>query len=323
MDPLVSVIIPVYNVKDYLHEALDSVIGQTYKNIEILIIDDGSTDGSETICDEFALDPRVTVIHQDNGGLSNARNAGLDLAQGEYICFLDPDDAYHPAFIAILVNEAINSHAEMVACRYTEQNSTAKLGVYKRRRVPSRPVLSSGVYSREDALRSLVKGDLDVSVWDKLYKGNLWSSIRFPDGRNSEDIDTIYLVMSACQIVSMIDEALYFKRDQLESIAHDYSAKNVRDMMLACSILEEMILSAQTGLFSDSDVEQYKQHTLNAFMDLFFKCYKDKTLRNEIREKILKRGRAIKQWNIRTMVAYTMVRYMPVLFRWIYVLSPL
>ena len=109
MEPLVSVIIPVYNVAPYLREALDSVIHQTYHSLQILIIDDGSTDGSASICDEYLSDPRVIVIHQDNRGLSNARNVGLDLMTGEYTAFLDSDDAYHPTFIENLVDIILNS----------------------------------------------------------------------------------------------------------------------------------------------------------------------------------------------------------------------
>ncbi len=96
MDPLVSVIVPVYNVLPYLQEALDSLIGQTYRELEIILIDDGSTDGSGDVCDEYAeRDQRINVIHQENKGLSAARNVGLDEANGDYIAFLDPDDAFH------------------------------------------------------------------------------------------------------------------------------------------------------------------------------------------------------------------------------------
>lgn len=106
--PLVSVIVPVYNVKPYLNEALDSVINQTYRNQEIILIDDGSTDGSGEICDEYATrDNRIKVIHQTNQGLSAARNAGLDIMHGSVISFLDSDDAFHPQMIEIMLHEMI------------------------------------------------------------------------------------------------------------------------------------------------------------------------------------------------------------------------
>ena len=96
---LVSVIIPVYNVKPYLKEALDSVVQQTYRKLEIIIVDDGSTDGSDKICDMYRQDTRVTVVHQENRGLSNARNTGMSMMKGDVVAFLDSDDAYYPDMI--------------------------------------------------------------------------------------------------------------------------------------------------------------------------------------------------------------------------------
>lgn len=175
MNPLVSVIIPVYNVKPYLREALNSVIEQNYKRMEIIIVDDGSTDGSENICDEYISDPRVLVIHQENQGLSGARNTGLSLFKGDYLCFLDPDDAYHPAFIERLLENALSTNSEMVACKYIVQRTTGEISTDNRKITQSFPRLASGTYSREEALRNLVEGDLNVFVWNKLYKGNLWN----------------------------------------------------------------------------------------------------------------------------------------------------
>ena len=106
-DPLVSVIIPVYNVEPYLKEALDSVLDQSYQNLEIILIDDGSTDRSGKICDDYSeTDDRIRVIHQENKGLSSARNKGLDLMHGELVAFLDPDDAYHPDYVSAMTKRS-------------------------------------------------------------------------------------------------------------------------------------------------------------------------------------------------------------------------
>ena len=118
MGPLVSVIVPVYNVLPYLREALDSVINQTYKNLEILIVDDGSTDGSGEVCDEYLSDPRVIVIHQENKGLSGARNTGLDRMTGEYVAFIDSDDAFKPEMIERMLETITRNKAEMSICGY-------------------------------------------------------------------------------------------------------------------------------------------------------------------------------------------------------------
>ncbi len=119
MEALVSVIIPVYNVRLYLREALDSVLAQTYRNLEILVVDDGSDDRSEAICDEYAeKDARIAVIHQKNKGLSGARNTGLDIVRGDFIAFLDSDDAYCPNMLRMMVDVAQQSGTDLVECNF-------------------------------------------------------------------------------------------------------------------------------------------------------------------------------------------------------------
>jgi len=117
--PLVSVIIPVYNVAKFLRESLDSAVNQTYKNLEIILVDDGSTDGSEIICDEYAgLDSRIKVIHQKNKGLSEARNTGLDIMTGSIVSFLDSDDVFYPDNIRRMVETMLTTNADVVTCRH-------------------------------------------------------------------------------------------------------------------------------------------------------------------------------------------------------------
>ena len=124
----VSIIIPVYNMKDYLEEAIESVISQTYKNIEIILIDDGSNDGSEKICDDYAnLDSRIKVIHQENKGLSAARNKGLEIMTGDYVAYLDPDDVYHPNMIEKLYNKIISEDVDCVIGDFISRRTTKKL----------------------------------------------------------------------------------------------------------------------------------------------------------------------------------------------------
>ncbi len=125
---LVSVIIPVFNTAQYLVEALDSAIHQTYEKLEIIIIDDGSTDDSGKMCDEYArIDERVVVVHQHNSGLSVARNVGLNMMTGEAVAFLDSDDAYHPDFIRIMVEALIREKTDLVVCRYITHSETGNM----------------------------------------------------------------------------------------------------------------------------------------------------------------------------------------------------
>ena len=121
MEKLISVIIPVYNVVNYFDRCINSIINQTFKNLEIIIVDDGSTDGSSEACDKIAkIDNRIKVIHQINMGLSAARNAGLNIATGEYIAFVDSDDYLHPRMYEILYKEMTKNEVDMVICEFNE-----------------------------------------------------------------------------------------------------------------------------------------------------------------------------------------------------------
>ena len=161
--PLISIIIPVYNVASYLREALDSAIHQTYEKLEIIIIDDGSTDGSGEICDEYSDDSRVIIIHQTHQGVSAARNTGLELARGDYIAFLDPDDAYHLSFIRSMLEVTFRENADIVICKYYQLQTIKQMDAGEKRIIL--PSAKPGAYSRKDAIRSLFDGELQIKIW--------------------------------------------------------------------------------------------------------------------------------------------------------------
>lgn len=180
MASLVSVIIPVYNVAPYLREALDS------------------------------------VIHQENHGLSNARNTGIEKATGDYIAFLDPDDAFALTFIEKML-EAIQD-TDIAVCRYTVQRTEKALTSSQKTKRTSEPRAKKGKYKREEALHCLIDGKINCNVWNKLYKSKLWNTIRFPEGHNYEDIDTTYKILDIAKNVSLIDNILCFHRKRPGSI---------------------------------------------------------------------------------------------------------
>lgn len=201
MKPLISVIIPVYEVEKYLKRAVDSVLAQTYTNLEIILVDDGSPDGCPAICDSYAAkEARVRVIHKENGGLSDARNAGIDIAGGDYIAFLDSDDYYAPCFIEVLYEELKKADAQVALCRY---EVTDELSVsdgpdfnsvflqYKQGNV------SSEVYDREEMLLNqydakCCDATYFIVAWNKLYKTSLFKNVRYPKGKIHEDEATTY-----------------------------------------------------------------------------------------------------------------------------------
>lgn len=168
-EPLVSVIIPVYNVEMYLRECVDSVINQTYKNIEVILVDDGSTDASGEICDEYAkIDSRITVIHEENGGLSVARNTGLNAANGNYIYYLDSDDYIETTMFSVLVCIAEEKNADIVffdAQSFTDNGSEVKQSYIAKNDYPE-------CCGREMFARLQDNGDFHSPVWLMFYNGD-------------------------------------------------------------------------------------------------------------------------------------------------------
>ena len=211
----VSVVVPVYNVAEYLSKCVKSLIAQTYKNIEIILVDDGATDQSGGICDDFQKkDERIKVIHKENGGLSSARNAGIEAATGEYIAFVDSDDFVAECYIEKLLDACITNNCKVSACAYYEYYSQDDM-----RFVGGE---NSTVKSREDAIKDIftMKNEICVVAWNKLYAKELFENKanRYPEGRIHEDVFTTYKFCAAVDRVAYINEPLYFYVQRAGSI---------------------------------------------------------------------------------------------------------
>ena len=268
MDPLVSVIVPVYNVYPYLHEAIDSVINQTYTNLEIILIDDGSTDGSGEICDEYAeRDSRIRVIHQDNKGLSTARNIGLDSMNGEILAFLDPDDAFHYSFIEKSLAVMINEDADMVLCKYDIQYTTAHMKTTSSKK--TQPLIAPGVFDRNEVLSSLVNCKINVSVWNKLYRRKLWNSIRFHEGHVCEDHEAIFKICSLCEKICVLSDVLYIHRKRPGSITAVHSLNNLNDALLAYIRTESFVRANSPAIFSRGQLSAFELHHVRRILSLY------------------------------------------------------
>lgn len=204
-EDLISVVVPVYNVVNYLEECLDSLIAQKYPNKEIIIVDDGSTDGSSRICDEFAEKyDCVKLIRQENAGLSAARNAGLEAAKGEFICFVDSDDYVLPGYIAKMHKTLIKNGFDICVCGYDNF-------------IP--PEMS--LIGSEATIRLLTQQiNMDILAWNKMYRRSLFIDydIRYPKGEIHEDNLTTYKLYSHAKRVSYIQETLYHYRSRGNSI---------------------------------------------------------------------------------------------------------
>ena len=225
--PPVSIVIPVYNVSRYLPRCLESVLSQTYQNIEVLIVDDGSTDGSGSICDRFAeRDPRIRVIHTDNRGLSAARNLGLESISGAFISFIDSDDWIEPNTVETLVKAALQTKADVVTMKACMEyvGKTSYPQVVKKR---------SHVYRGGDILAAYAEGLLGNAAWNKLYRAECFRDLRFPYGHNYEDVVVAWKLMKGLSenggAVAALSEVLYHFRARKSSISHTWTLDNVCD----------------------------------------------------------------------------------------------
>lgn len=221
MSQLITVIIPVYNVERYIRRCIDSICNQTYREIEIILIDDGSTDDSGKMCDEAALsDPRIRVIHKVNGGLSDARNAGLDVMHGKYVTFVDSDDFVARDYIEKLYRAIISGNADVSICAesYVMLDADANIKTLKR---PLRDYDGALLMTAEEALSVMLKQDLyDAAAWAKLYCADLFMEVRYPAGYAYEDIGTTYKLFLKSKKVVYVGEHLYFYLQREGSILH-------------------------------------------------------------------------------------------------------
>lgn len=204
-DPLVSVIIPIYKVEKYLNKCVDSIVNQTYKNIEIILIDDGSPDGCPHMCDEWAKkDGRIRVLHKSNSGLSDARNIGIQICKGEYICFVDSDDWCEPTLVQLLLESCLENQVLLSVCgRYDHFEGRDEVQINKC------PLKNEIVDSRVFTSRMLIGDHCDCSAWGKMYHRSLWNTVQFPQGRIYEDVAIMYKVVLGVTYVAMINKPLY------------------------------------------------------------------------------------------------------------------
>lgn len=219
MNELISVVVPVYRVEMYLHECVDSILNQTYRNLEVILVDDGSPDGCPEICDEYAAkDERVKVIHKKNGGLSDARNVGMAVARGEYLSFVDSDDMLPADAMEILLHTAISEQADLVIgghSRFEEVPMSADdLQFSVKRWMP--------VEAMADMLRN------GCASWARLYRRELHQSLPFPVGEINEDEAIVLELLERCNCIAVTNAVVYYYRFRPESITTArFSAKKL------------------------------------------------------------------------------------------------
>lgn len=265
MEKIISVIIPVYNQIQYLKDCIDSIVHQLTDDVEVLLIDDGSNDGSELLCDKFQnLNDNIRTIHKSNGGLSSARNEGMKNAKGRYLLFLDSDDELAKNAVEVLKENIKKFSPEMVLyrCTYKKNDRYRLIGTGNVRKI-----------NQSTALELLVTNKIGNQICFKAYKRELFERIEFPEGRNYEDMATFYRLLLKSEKIIMIDSSLYiYNLMNSSSITQTISEKNLRDMYDAVNELVNGLNEVCEKLNLEESLEYYKR---NVYIYIYLKSKKN------------------------------------------------
>lgn len=223
---MVSIIVPVYKVESYLPQCIESIINQTYHNLEIILVDDGSPDACGKTCDEYAKqDKRIKVFHKQNGGLSDARNYGVTRATGEYLSFVDSDDWIEPDMFEVLVRVADENKADLV-------NSSVFYNYPDRMEV--NPAIEAKFADPVDSVKALIKGKINTGAWGKIYRKSCFSDIVFPRGHVFEEHATVYkFFLQADSVVSIAKPFYHYRLRRKDAITETHTMANLYDYWLA------------------------------------------------------------------------------------------
>lgn len=256
MSKKISIIVPIYNVEQYLDKCVESLVNQTYKNLEIILVDDGAKDKSAKIADLWSIkDDRIKVIHKKNGGLSDARNSGIRIATGDYIGFIDSDDWINHKMYEILVNNLEKYNADISVCSIEK--------VYGEDIIKVNKILNKkiDIFTPKEALENLIdEGTLRQTVWNKLYKREIIKDIYFKVGKIHEDEFWTYQIFGRCKRIVYTDEQLYYYLQRLGSImSKPFSMKRLDGLEARNNRLEYI-------------KENFPELTIKAKRSLFFSC---------------------------------------------------
>lgn len=317
MNKLISVVIPVYNVEAYLAACVESVLDQTYRNYELILVDDGSPDRCPQMCDEFAKrDSRIRVIHKENGGLSSARNAGIDAAQGEYLAFLDSDDLWTPVFLERLYGAIESTGADLSVCLFQRfQGESPK-------NLPQPAAVIT--LSQQEAFECLfnAKNENMVVAPNKLYRRKLFQTLRYPIGKVHEDEAVIHEIIGEAKGVAWVEETHYLYRQAPNSIT---TAKfSLRRMD------ETYAKERRIAYFEAKGMQDLANRTRIVYLSNLMRLYRsvqalleDKLTAKEICRKLHDRfcelctPALVREQDTITKVRYMLFRRIPRLYSWV------
>lgn len=314
--PLVSVIVPVYNAEKYLHRCIESIINQTYRNIEIILVNDGSQDNSRGICDEYSfVDKRVITIHQNNAGVSVARNVALNICRGSYICFVDADDYLDLNMISDNVFFIEKESADVVCFNYCKDYGTYKEDIND----------YQACFTDVDVMTSFFDDKTSRAVWNKFYRKSLWDKIRFPEDMPfAEDWFTLsYIYIYATKIVALEKTYYFYNAYNEYSICHQINEKqyfydylcNRQQLLLIENKLVKLL--EYKMLWKDIVSEKAFKRCLKAYKINVFLSELSLVQKQEMRSFLLFNKQYINNLNANERISYFMLFYIPVLYRMI------
>ena len=318
MEDLISIVVPIYNVEKYLDKCIKSIINQSYKKLEIILVDDGSKDNCGKMCEEYRkIDKRIKVIHKKNGGLSSARNAGIKIATGKYIGFIDSDDWIEKDMFKEMIKLAKENNSDIVQCDFIRCNEENLVIDNTNKKIVN-------IYSNIEAIWNQYKKGIDVSsivTWNKLYKKSLFNDIEFPEGKINEDEFTIYKLFYYANKVVYTNKIFYYYRQNPNSIMNTSFSKKNLDYLDAYEEKADFI----KGIGEEKLFEHTMNYYYNALIHNYIKYQKlykeDKKTLKELRDK---RDRAFKNFNGINMehkFMFRIFRISPFLYRIVFKLQ--
>lgn len=246
MEDLISVVVPVYNVERYLDECIKSIINQTYRNLEIILVDDGSTDGSGEICDEYVRrDNRIIAFHKENGGLSSARNYGIKKSTGKYVSFIDSDDYISIYMLEYLHEAIINSNSKIACCDFKKVFDNQTINNLKADN-------KYEILDFDNCMKMLFSyNHYRYIACNKLFDKNLFNNIKFPENRYYEDIWPIYNIFKRVDHVVYIRQYLYFYRCHRNSITQSNFSRKDYDLIHFLNLVKRDCIKNYNNLYGD------------------------------------------------------------------------
>ena len=218
--PIISIIVPIYNVESYLERCIESILNQSFKEFELILVNDGSTDSCKDICNEYKKrDSRIVVVNKKNEGVSSARNLGLDLAKGEYIGFIDPDDFINKDMYKILFDTIQANNSDMVICDYYKVNED-DINKFRNLKCNCENIKIKNLNNLESIDNLFLTGEKFIFAWNKLYKRDLFSDLRYEQGRIYEDEYLAHRILYKCKKVSVIEVKMYYYVQRKGSIVN-------------------------------------------------------------------------------------------------------